>query len=256
MSLLNIQYSFMAHLAESKQIGDEFISELSSIGRLSAEKQLSIYRHNVSGAHQKVLAQVYPACFNILGEDYFNQLCFSYRFEQPSTNPDLNFYGKEFPSFIARQLEINNELEGFEYLVDLTVLEWHWHTSYFAKDDSVFDFEKLALVSSENQESICFTLSHSFSLHLTEYPLFEIWSANKDNIDEKQEFAMPDSENYFCISRVDFSPMFEPLNYKQYKLLHLISCGVSLVQLSELDIQNELMNFIAKGWVTGFSLHN
>jgi len=71
---------------------------------------------------------------------------------------------------------------------------------------------------------------------------------------------MPESENYFCVSRVGFSPQVTLLNKYQYDLLKSISNGLSLTQLTELDFiatsdfQSELMSFIQNGWITGFSL--
>ena len=262
MPLANIEHAFVANLLNHELNEAEFLSELQPVGLLSEEKQLSIYRSNINGAHQKVLAQIYPACLNILGEDYFNQLCRAYRFEYPSTGPDLNNYGKHFSFFIKEQSKIHNELSGFEYLLELAWLEWCWHASYYVKDDELFSFEKLALVNAADQNKLVFNLSYSFSLHLTNYPLLDIWNANKNANEEKQEFIMPESESYFCISRLNFKPDVSLLTKKQYDLLKLISNDLTLTQLAELDandiggFQNQLMDFIRQGWVSGFSINN
>lgn len=262
MPLANIEKAFVANLLQQQTNEAEFLSELLPVGLLSEEKQLSIYRSNINGAHQKVLGQIYPACLNILGEDYFNQLCRAYRFAHPSTGPDLNKYGKYFSVFIKKQSKIHNELNDFEYLADLAWLEWCWHSSYFAKDDAVFSFEKLTLVKAENQSKLVFNLSYSFSLHSTIYPLLEIWNANKNLAADKQEFVMPETENYFCISRNNFIPVVNLLNRQQYNLLKLISENLSLTQLTGIDVkliadfQNQLMGFIEQGWVSGFSMNS
>ena len=262
MPLANIEHAFVANLLNRESNEAEFLSELQPVGLLSEEKQLSIYRSNINGAHQKVLAQIYPACLNILGEDYFNQLCRAYRIEYPSTDPDLNNYGKHFSFFIKEQSEIHNELSDFEYLSELAWLEWHWHASYYARDEEEFSFEKLALVKAEDQNKLVFKLSWSFSLYSTIYPLLDIWNANKNTIIEKQEFFLPETESYFCLSRVNFMPEVKSLNKQQFNLLKFISNGLTLTQLTELDMeyvgdfQGQLMNFIAQGWVSGFSINN
>ena len=262
MPLANIEQAFVANLLQQKANEAEFLSELLPVGSLSEKKQLSIYRSNVNGAHQKVLGQIYPACLNILGEDYFNQLCRVYRFAYPSTDPDLNKYGKYFSVFIKKQSKIHNELNDFKYLADLAWLEWCWHSSCFAKDDATFSFEKLALVKAANQSKLVFNLSYSFSLHATVYPLLEIWNANKNIAADEQEFVMPETENYFCILRGGFTPVVNILNRQQYNLLKLISENLSLTQLAEVDVelvadfQNQLMDFIEQGWVSGFSVNN
>jgi hypothetical protein len=260
MPLASLEKAFIDVLLQRQTNEAAFLSELKPLGSLSEKKQLSIYRSNINGAHQKVLRQVYPACFNILGEDYFNQLCRIYRFEYPSTNGDLNSYGEYFFVFIKKQLEQHDELSGLEYLVDLVCLEWHWHTSYFVKDDVPFSFEKLALVAEKIQNKLVFKLSYSFSLHSSIYPLLDIWNANKDSTEENQEFIMPETEGCFCISRVNHIPVVNLLNNQEYTLLKFISQGLTLAQLSELDsghvggFQNQLMNFVGRGWVSGFSI--
>lgn len=260
MSLANIEKSFVDSLLQPQVNDTYFLSELLPLHAISKEMQLSIYRSNVNGSHQKVLGQVYPACLNILGENYFNQLCRVYRFEYPSMDADLNNYGEYFSLFMKEQLEQHQELIGMEYLADLACLEWHWHASYYAKDDETFSFEKLALIGADVQDKIFFRISHSFSLHSTIYPLLDIWNANKNSVENIQEFHMPESESYFCVSRKEFSPTVNLLDYEQYMLLKSISDGVSLVQLTEIDsvcdFENKLMSFIQQGWITGFFLQD
>ncbi len=266
MPLAKIERAFVGILLQQQVSEPDFLSELLPVGSLSEEKQLSIYRSNVNGAHQKVLAQIYPACLNILGKDYFNQLCRSYRFEYPSTDSDLNNYGEYFSSFINEQVEIHDELNGFEYLAELALLEWHWHANYYVKDDEPFSFEKLGLVEPGDHNKLVFTLSDSFTLFSTFYPLLDIWEANKNSADARQEFSMPETESYFCMSRVNFHPEIELLNNYQYELLKAIIGVAPLTQLSALevdsdaeylnDFQNEIMSFIQKGWVCNFSLQD
>jgi len=229
---------------------------------LSEEKQLSIYRSNVNGAHQKVLGQIYPACLNILGDDYFNQLCRVYRVQYPSIDPDLNVYGESFWLFLQEQTKLHAELSDYDYLAELALIEWHWHASYYAKNDTVFDFAKLALVGSDDQDKLCFTLSYSLFLHSTCFPLLEIWQANKNKGDDQQEFIIPDAENYFCLSRFNLQPEIERLTQYHFDLLNSIANGLPLTALAEInndsdetdDFQSQLIHFIEKGWVSGFAV--
>lgn len=250
----------MDNLLKSSVKESEFLTQLLPLSSLTKEKQLSIYKSNVNGAYQKVLGQVYPACLNILGEDYFNQLCRAYRFKYPSTDSDLNNYGEYFTVFVKEQSDLHDELNDFEYLAELALLEWHWHASFYADNDSSFAFEKLAKVEPSEQNILIFILSNSFSLHSSIYPVLDIWKANKSSVEGNQEFSMPEAETYFCISRVEFTPKITLLNNYQYELLKSISNGLSLTQLTERDFiaagdfQNELTRFIQNGWVTGFSL--
>ena len=256
MPLAEIEKSFMGKLLRPQENDDVFLAELLPLNAISEEKQLFIYRSNINGAHEKVLSQVYPACLNILGEDYFNQLCRNYRVEHPSTDPDLNNYGKNFSTFITKQLHLHNELIGLEYLPELALLEWQWHSNYYANNDAAFLFDDFALVDLGKQEKIVFMLGNSLSLFVTAYPLLEIWEANRNVINEVQEFIMPDNDTHFCISRVNYYPVVELLDKEDYALLMGMGNGLSLVQLAELnenaDFHEQLVRFIQKGWVTHF----
>jgi len=114
----------------------------------------------------------------------------------------------------------------------------------------------LALIEPYLQDKIYFRMSNAFSLHSTIYPLLDIWNANKGLVKDTQEFQLPDSEIYFCVSRKELSPTVSFLDYGQYILLKLISDGTSLVKLAELGneygFESKLMSFIQQGWIAGF----
>ncbi len=263
MPLAEIQKSFIDSLVKPQSSDSGFLSQLLTVGSLDVNKQLYIYRSNINGAHQKVLEQVYPACLNILGEDYFSQLCRAYRFQYPSTDSDLNNYGEYFSDFIVKLFKLDNSLEGYEYLPDLACLEWHWHRSYYVKDNPLFDFEKLVAVDPVLHDNLIFTLNDSFSLHASDFPVMEIWHANNKEPGSEQEFSMPDSTQYFCITRAGFFPLLEELTTYEYQLLKSIAGNLALSQLSEIsdktgenDFQSRLIKFIQKNWVSGFALQD
>lgn len=258
MRLANLEKAFMGHLLHPHASESKFLAELLPLNKISKDMQLSIYRDNMSGAYQKALNQIYPACMNVLGEKYFQQLCRIYFFECPSTNADLNFYGEFFSVFIKEQVEERNELNEFYYLSELANLEWHWHASYFAEDDDDFSFEKLSLVKKLEQGKIIFSLNHSFSLHATMLPLLDIWNANKGVVKANQEFKMPNNKNYFCINRADCTLQVDELHKEEYVLLKKIMAGLSLEEISHLcvdiDLQSSIMKFIQKGWISRFEI--
>jgi len=255
MPLADIQQEFMRCLITSRVNVSGFLSQLSVIGTLTPNAQLAIYRSNINGAHEKVLAQIYPACRNILGEDYFNQLCHGYRFQFPSCDSDLNLYGKEFYSYLSGCLAHHDELEGFEYLPDLALLEWHWNDAYFSKDDELFDFDKLVEVPAERQSELVFEFSHAFYLQKSIYPVVEIWRANSKASSKQQEFELPDDHVYYCVFRKEYQADIDVLNEHQFNLLTAIGQNNTLGQLSQsfdVDFQGQFHYYVDQGWVSGF----
>ena len=257
MPLANIEQGFIESLLQPQNNDEPFLSQLSVSGNLSPEKQLSIYRSNLNGAHQKVLGEIYPACLNILGESYFHQLCHQYRFQYPSRHPDLNYYGASFSEFLQQQVQQQEELQEFDYLPDLATLEWHWHACHFTENDAPFSFEALQQLSLDQQQRIVFQLSKSLSLHRSTFPVLEIWQANKGVPEIQQEFTLPETENFYTIYRVDYKADFKVLNNSQYVALTAITDQYTLKQHGQAftdDFQQYLLDFIQHGWITGFTL--
>jgi hypothetical protein len=110
-----MQKNFIQQLSHSLP-EDDFLNYLKPCGNLLPKQQLSIYQNNVRGALQTSLAQVYPVCRKILGENYFKQLASVYIKKYPSTCHDLNLYGESFSGFIHLQCQQLNELKDLPYL--------------------------------------------------------------------------------------------------------------------------------------------
>ena len=255
MPLESLQHEFTSALLQPEKDVSGFLGLLQSTHSLSVEKQLSIYRSNINGAHEKVLAQVYPACLNILGEMYFNQLCLLYRVTYPSKQPDLNQYGENFPRFIHEQQKKYTELLEFEYLPDLVNLEWHWHNSYFSENDDDFDFPKLMQVNENQYYRLVFCLSLSLSIHRTHYPIYEIWQANTHDADVHQIFSLPENDDHYCIFRSDYMPVIEKISATEYAIMDSILNNTTLddlVSIYQDELQCHLNTFIQKKWITGF----
>jgi len=259
MRLENIERDFLANLISPDVDTSDFLAALHATERLDPERQLSIYKSNINGAHQKVLGQIYPACLNILGEDYFNQLCRAYRFKHPSIDADLNQYGKHFPSFLQEMSEIKSELVEFNYLANLARHEQYWHATFFVKNSRSFDFAKLSSVENEQQSELVFELAQDFSLHRTKYPVLDIWLANTSEVGvgSEQNFVLPDEDILYCIFRKHYEVRFEKVDAQQYDILFSIAKGDSLgkiAQQSNNELQTIISDFIQKGWINNFRL--
>jgi len=258
MPLAEIEKNFMRSLIEPYRAADVLLSQLEIVGDLSPEKQLAIYRGNINGAHEIVLAQVYPACKNILGEEYFNQLCLLYRIQFPSVNPDLNVYGQHFHEFIKSCIDKHKELWDFNYLPDLVLLEWYWNATYFDEDDSSFDFSRLTEVSAEQQHAMVFCLRKSVSLISSIYPIIDIWKSNRAEVSCIQSFNMPEKKLNYCIYRDDFEVKLKALSQIEFDLLTAINEKKTLGDLSEefgTNLQSVLYQFVQQGWICGIGLH-
>ena len=257
MSLAKLETDFMDCLLEQQQDEQQFIAELSTVMQLSPADQLAIYRSHLNGAHETTLQQVYPAIHRILGEGYFHQLARLYRIQYPSMHPDLNIYGEYFSEFLTQQIQLHDVLAEYCYLPDLARHEFSWHGCYFAKDSQLFDFAKFSAIQESNFDRLTFSVNPSLSIHKTDYPVIEIWQANQHNTDTAQSFNVPEDSVYYCIYRPVYQPEYAIIDQQQYKLMTCIIEGHSLAQLvieySHL-LQESLLHFIERQWITGYQI--
>src|SRR5437899_8989323 len=61
-----------------------------------ARDRLALYRGNVQVNARKALANAYPICARLVGDEFFDGLAFEYAAREPSTSGDLNEYGAGF----------------------------------------------------------------------------------------------------------------------------------------------------------------
>lgn len=253
-----LQQEFIKCIMQDQQ-DVRFFSQQIMPARISTDMQHGIYRRNFCGAVQKTLKQIYPACHCILGNDYFETLCRLYSKQHPPIHYDLNQYGEFFSTLLADQVRTNLLLKGYEYLANLATLEWHWHASYFAADDGMFDFEYFSCLAEENHSNVQFTLSHSLSFHQSTYPVTAIWSDNRAGSKIQTKYSLPDKSVYYCIHRQYLHSHLESIYSSTWLCLNAIQNKMNLETLSlsdQFNIRIILPGLIQSGWITGFTLRD
>lgn len=253
--LEQLQHDFINNIINNKSTHQLF-GELKT-GKLTPEIQLSIYQRNHSGSIQKTMQQIYPACFSILGEEYFHTLCESYQRLHPSTDSNLNNYGDYFNTLLLKECNEKTHLRGFEYLHDLALLEWHWHACYYSSNDIRFDFTSFSKVPEDQQSDIIFDLNESLSHHTSTFPIIDIWKDNTSQISATNEYSMPENSIYYCIYQHDLTPVIDVIDRNTYEILTAIINKTDLQSLchyDDIDINQILPNLLQKGWITGFTL--
>ena len=253
MNLKSTQEGFIKQLSHT-QSSNAFLGYLSPCGKLSAEQQLAIYQNNVRGALQNTLAQVYPVCRKILGENYFKQLARVYIKNHPSTHYDLNRYGELFSDFLKSQCQLQSELHDFLYLSDLAKLEWFYQKIYYAADAAIFDFTAFAKLTEQQQAQSQFHLVPCLKFMSSYYPVLSIWQVNQDEGNWQQTLS-PQPEN-ICVFRENNQIQMRQIDAKTVEVLTFIKQDPTLEVISKAGYGNQLAEFIQQGWIDGFKVKN
>ena len=148
-------------------------------GKLSPEKRLEIYRHNVFTTLTSALRDLYPVTESIVGAPFFTHLAEQFIRDTPSRSGDLNIFGGEWSDFLCGRAGVDN----LTYLPDVAALEWAWHRAFHAAEYPPFDLSKLASVPRDQHGALRFILHPSVSLIASSYPIVRIWQVNQSGYD-------------------------------------------------------------------------
>jgi hypothetical protein len=248
-SLAALQNSFLSAVFDSNV--SEHLDFIQPIAKVDAAAQFKIYKNNVFSQLTKTLKNIYPACYQLVGIDFFNAMAVYYIRENPSVFVDLNEYGETFAEFISAF----EAAKPLPYLADVAKLEWAWHLIYSAANSPVFLFEKFVERLQQAPEDIIFLLPPSSTLLLSTFPVFDIWETNRKN-SNKEIVLHPNHVYYYFVWRKDFEPRIDCLTRVEFELLHCIQKRFSLANICalhpSLSLENSLPDLLAKGWIANY----
>jgi hypothetical protein len=162
-------------MADSLIAGGTAAARLVRGGKLSAERRLEIYRHNVLANLRGALRDVFPVVNRIVGDAFFRHAVDQFIRATPSLSGDLNQFGREWPAFLA---DYPHAAE-LPYLADVARLEWAWHECFHAADAEALDPARLARVPPEAHGGLVFRLHPAVRLLDSPFPLLRIWQVNQ-----------------------------------------------------------------------------
>jgi hypothetical protein len=217
---------------------------------VSAVEQFHIYKNNVFSQLTKALKNIYPVCFKLVGEDFFNAMAVTYIRENPSVFVDLNEYGENFPPFIAAFAAA----QLLPYLADTAKLEWALHRIYGAPDSADFPFEKFAAVATENPDKIIFHLTPLSSLIASSFPIQTILEANYNNAEAETIVLGPPQDYFYFIFRHHFDQQITLLSAEEWWFLSAIQKQTPLNDLCNIaNAESLVTKSIQNHWLTSFS---
>jgi hypothetical protein len=141
-------------------------------------KRFDVYRNNVFASLTRCLASRFPVVARLVGEEFFLAMAGVFVERHAPTSAALFEYGEEFADFL-RTFE---PVQGLPFLADVARLEWLVAAAYHAADAQVADTTVLSKLGDAAPEARLL-LHPSVALHLSPYPIFEIWQTNtRDSI--------------------------------------------------------------------------
>jgi hypothetical protein len=183
---------------------------------------LSIYRNNAAITFRSALEGSFPVVRRRVGDDYFRQLSAHYRTQFPSRSGDLHWIGRHFPAFLLEHLH------GTEYawLADLARLEWSRDQASIAKVEPALAADVLARFAPDKLEHLVFTLQPSLTLLASDFPIFTVWVANREDNAPPVNQSLP-GECGMVRARIDLIEV-RPLESRLFSYLSALAAGAPL----------------------------
>jgi hypothetical protein len=142
--------------------------------KLSSLERIEIYRRSYHARLVECLADDYPVLQETLGDETFDDLCRAYIARHPSTEPNLNTFGRHLPSFCRE-----HALQHSAFASALGTLEWAIVLAIHAPTAKPLTPEELGRIPLERWAEAKLVPNPSLRILTLGYPVNAYFSARR-----------------------------------------------------------------------------
>ena len=217
------------------------------------DDRLALYRGNLTAIWQSALQNAFPVLYQLVGEEYFQQVARAFGRAYPSESGDLHHFGARLAEF----LKTIPDAEDYPYFSDLAALEWQIHLAYYADDAQSLSLPGLLqTIASEglDLQSLQFEMHPAFSLYSSEFATVAIWQSHQPGVLSEPPKELGQACRA-CIFRQHWFGQVQALDEAAWLSLRALQQGVSLGVALEaalecdagFDINSHLQSWFAMG---------
>ena len=183
------------------------------------QRRFAVYRNNVCVGLVDALAERFPVCKQLVGEEFFRAMALRHVREHPPRTPMLFDYGDEFATFVSR-FEPARELS---YLADVARLEYAIGQAYHAADAAPAPMQALRALPFDRLENATAALHPSTHVVASAYPIVSIWRRHMSD-DEMKPLALDHGEEALIV-RPELAIAILPLPVGGSAFVHALENG-------------------------------
>ncbi|MFZ6639931.1 putative DNA-binding domain-containing protein [Undibacterium sp. TC4M20W] len=222
------------------------------------DDRLALYRGNLTAIWTSALKNAFPVLYQLVGEDYFEQLVRVFGRAFPSESGDLNQFGAKLAAF----LKTIPDAADYPYFSDVAALEWQIHCAYYAADAealSLTDLLQAVAAPGQDVQTVRLLFHPAASLYTAELDSVAIWLAHQVHT----EAGFPENIRQAChglVSRPQWSVELHRISKASFLALTALQQGsnlgtaleIALDTDSEFDINAQLQFWFASGLFANF----
>jgi len=221
-----------------------------ALNKASDDASIQIYQESINASFCLALAEIYPVCKKLVGEDFFNAMVSRYIAITPSESPDLAQYGKTLADFI----DDFPPAKSLPYLPDVARLDLAIHEAFLGPDNDLMQTQRLEEAGSDD---LLFHLPKASTLLCSDFPIHKIWEANQLPEACQPTIDLSQGGVNLLVWRYGLDFRLDVLTKMEWSLLSHINKGLLLQDVSEdSDLVSLLPKLIAKGWINDFRVGN
>jgi hypothetical protein len=185
-----------------------------------------IHRNTIWQAWLDGMADAYPICRRIIGDDAFFHAARSYLIKTPPESAVLKWIGTGFADHLAGMAE----LSALAYLPDLTRLERAWLEAFHAPDTPVLTPQEIADMPVERLLECAITLHPSVRLIASPYPIGTIYEVHETNAIDQPDFSvtLTEGDTYLIVTRPGLDVKIHSVSGDCFKLGQWLEAGQSI----------------------------
>ncbi len=135
------------------------------------ERRFAIYRNNVCVGLVDALAERFPVCRQLVGDEFFRAMAQCYVRERLPRTPMLFEYGDEFATFVSSF----EPARGLTYLSDVARLEYAVGQAYHAENAPPLPMDVIRALPFDQLAGATAALHPSTHVVMSTYPIVSIW---------------------------------------------------------------------------------
>ncbi|MFZ6775582.1 putative DNA-binding domain-containing protein [Undibacterium sp. Ji83W] len=226
------------------------------------DDRLALYRGNLTAIWTSALKNAYPVLYQLVGNDYFEQVVRAFGRACPSESGDLNQFGAKLAEF----LKTIPDAADYPYFPDVAALEWQIHAAYYAADANVISLADLlqgVAASGQDVQAVQLEFHPAVSLYTSEWDSVAIWLAHQANTETGTDAGLPENIRQICyglVCRNNWSVELQAINKPAWLALTALQQGsrlgtvleIALDADSEFEINAHLQSWFAAGLFAKF----
>ena len=222
MSIAFLQRGFQDYLLA----GSAGIEDLIVEGpRLDARGCLAIYANAYASRLIEILRVDYPGVVQLAGAESFASIARAYIAAYPSKTPNARWFGRDLPTFLARE----GASPSSPALAEMASFEWALGIAFDAADDDVLELAHLASVPATAWPGLRFTLHASAQRLDLQWNVPAYWTAVKQDEPVPASTAASAPQPWI-VWRRDLTTWFRALESDEVWMFDVVAAGATFAE--------------------------